>query len=86
MGNVEDVRKLLQDLVAPDLKALSARLDSLEQRVARGFVQSEEVAKARHETVLATIAASNAQVMGALEMEKRLTRLERQAPQIERNA
>lgn len=34
MGVVEDVRKLLQDLVTPELRALSARLDALEKSVA----------------------------------------------------
>jgi hypothetical protein len=28
MGNVEDVRKVIQDFVAPDLKALSAKLEA----------------------------------------------------------
>ena len=32
MGAIEDVRKLLQDFVAPELRALSARLDGVEQR------------------------------------------------------
>lgn len=34
MGVVEDVRKLLQDLVTPELRALSARMDALEKSVA----------------------------------------------------
>ena len=34
MGVVEDVRKLLQDLVTPQLRAISARMDALEKSVA----------------------------------------------------
>jgi hypothetical protein len=33
MGTVEDVRKLLQDLVTPDLKALDARVTALEKKM-----------------------------------------------------
>jgi hypothetical protein len=76
MSNVEDARKIIQDLLAPDLKALAVRVENLETEMARRFTSAEDVAKARHETVLATIAASHASIMGALEMEKRLTKLE----------
>ncbi len=31
MGIIEDVRKVIQDLVTPDLKALAARIDSHEE-------------------------------------------------------
>lgn len=33
MSNVDDLRKLLQDLVTPDLKALDARVVALEQKL-----------------------------------------------------
>jgi tetrahydromethanopterin S-methyltransferase subunit G len=35
MGAIEDVRNLLQDIVSPDIKAIKARLDALENTVAR---------------------------------------------------
>lgn len=78
MSNLEDARKIIQDLLAPDLKALAVRVENLEAEMARRFTSAEDVAKARHETILATIAASHASIMGALEMEKRLTKLETQ--------
>jgi hypothetical protein len=31
MGTIEDVRKVIQDLVAPELKALSVKLDNFER-------------------------------------------------------
>jgi len=94
MGNVEDIRKVVQDFVAPDLKALEARLIALEKDVKVGFEQAdrssverfanaeklnqerfaslseklssaEKIATIRHEVV-----------MSALEMEKRIARLE----------
>ena len=37
MGNVEDLRKVIQDFVAPDLKALSARFDGLEKTMNARF-------------------------------------------------
>jgi tetrahydromethanopterin S-methyltransferase subunit G len=32
MGAIEDVRNLLQDFIAPDIKQIKARLDSIEKR------------------------------------------------------
>ncbi len=37
MGNVDDVRKVVQDLVAPDLKALVVRLEALEMSMGIRF-------------------------------------------------
>jgi 23S rRNA maturation-related 3'-5' exoribonuclease YhaM len=85
MSNVAEARKLVQDLLAPDVKALAVRIEALEAEVKLRFTSAEEVAKARHEAVLANIAASHASIMGALEMEKRVTKLETQQ-QIERRA
>jgi hypothetical protein len=76
MGNVEDVRKVIQDFVAPDLKALEARLTALEKEVKTGFEQVEKLAALRHETVMTTIAANQATIMNTLDMERRLARLE----------
>ncbi len=33
MGAIEDARKLLQDFVAPELCAIAARLDGMDQRL-----------------------------------------------------
>ena len=74
MGVIEDVRKVVQDLVAPDLKAISARLDAL-----------EKISTARHAELLAridvvvnTVASNHASILNALEIDKRLERLENQ--------
>jgi hypothetical protein len=37
MGVVEDVRKLLQDLVTPEMRALAERVDGLREETKRGF-------------------------------------------------
>ncbi len=42
MGAIDDIRKLLQDLVTPDLKALSVRVEALEKRVDSGFADLKQ--------------------------------------------
>jgi hypothetical protein len=42
VGTIDDIRKLLQDLVTPDLKALSVRVEALEKRVDTGFADVKE--------------------------------------------
>ena len=37
MGVIEDVRNAIQDTVAPDLKALTVRVDELEKRIDQRF-------------------------------------------------
>jgi hypothetical protein len=75
MSVIDDVRVLLQDIVAPDLKAIAARLDALEVSVKQGFDISERsmsqrfdaaerIAAIRHEAILSrfdgAIASANA--------------------------
>ena len=42
MGAIDDTRKLLQDLVTPDLKALSVCVEALEKRVDSGFADLKQ--------------------------------------------
>src|ERR1035438_1886249 len=96
MGAVEDIRKALQDIVAPDLKALQVEVRegfaSVEKQFAAvkdGFISAEKVAAIRQELLLAEL--RNAQVIAesrhdailkALDIDKRLERIEaRQASQ-----
>jgi hypothetical protein len=55
MSVVEDVRKGIQDVLAPDIKAIDARLTALDAAVKEGFASSERVAAARHELILAEL-------------------------------
>jgi hypothetical protein len=84
MSAVDDTRKLLQDLVAPDLKsiqteihALSERVNSLEKSMDQRFTAAEEIAKIRHELILANLSA----VMQNLNTDARLMRIEAQLNQ-----
>ncbi len=83
MSIVEEVRRAFQDVLAPDLKALDARLPALEGALKEGFASEERVAAARHELILAelrtakTIADSRHEaVLKALDIDKRLEKVE----------
>lgn len=66
MSVVEDVRQVLQDFLAPEIRALSARLDSI-----------EKTAQSRHEELLARISASEARLDGRISVQdEKLTRIE----------
>lgn len=73
MSVVEDVRHVVQDLVAPDLKAIAERLKA-----------AEAIAEARHNELLAKLETANAiqtarydAIMRALDIDKRLEAIER---------
>lgn len=58
MGVVEDSRKVLQDFIAPELRAISARLDALEKRMKGLDEKIDEVdrrAEKRHDVVITAI-------------------------------
>jgi capsule polysaccharide export protein KpsE/RkpR len=74
MGNIEDLRKVIQDFVAPDLRALSARIDGLEKTINARF----DAANTRFDAMAATMAANHAAMMQALDLERRLAKLESQ--------
>jgi hypothetical protein len=83
MSIVEDVRKGIQDVLAPDIKAIDARLTVLDAAVKEGFASSERVAAARHELILAelrtakTIADSRHEaILKNLDIDKRLEKIE----------
>ena len=68
MSVVEDSRKVLQDFIAPELRAVSARLDALEKKLD----ESERRAEKRHDDVMASIR----QVIDWSSVQQRLARLE----------
>jgi len=68
MSVIEDTRKVLQDFVAPELRAISVRLDALEKTVG----DNERRAEKRHEDVMGSIR----QVLDLNSIQQRLARLE----------
>lgn len=84
MSMVEDVRKVLQDFLAPELRAVHVRLDAIEENmdtrfdaVRSRFSALEEVATARHNEILAKIDG----LKSSLDLDKRVERLESRQPQ-----
>jgi Lon protease-like protein len=90
MSEIAELRKVFQDLVAPDLKAIQAELSSLKAsvdkqfaNVDKQFASVEAIAQARNATLLAKLetmeAIQNARheaIMKALDIDKRLERIE----------
>ena len=68
MSVIEDSRKVVQDFIAPELRAISARLDPLEKK----FDENERRAEKRHDDVMASIR----QVIDWSSLQQRLARLE----------
>jgi hypothetical protein len=88
MSIVEDVRKVIQEVLAPDIKAMDAKLAALNSALKDGFAAEERVAAARHELILAelrnakTIADSRHEaILKALDIDKRLEKIESQQTQ-----
>lgn len=72
MSVVEDVRTVIQDLVAPDLKAIAERLKAM-----------EAINEARHKEMIAKIETATTiqtarydAIMKALDIDKRLEKIE----------
>ena len=51
MGVIEDVRKVIQDTVAPDLKALSVRVEELEKRIEQRFQDQRDYMEKRFDSL-----------------------------------
>jgi len=83
MGAVEDLRKALQDVIAPDLKALQVEVREGFVSVEKQFIAVERIAAIRHELLLAelrtaqVIAESRHEaILRALDIDERLERIE----------
>jgi len=75
MSAIEDTRKVLQDFLAPELRAISVRLDALEKRVDgvdRKLDDVDRRAEKRNDQVLTAIAG----ISEISEIRERLARLE----------
>ena len=82
MGAIDDIRKLLQDLVTPDLKALSVRVEALEKKVDTGFADVKEKFADVKQTISDVDARAERRhtaLLVALHLEERVKRLEERA-------
>ena len=83
MGAIDDTRKLLQDLVTPDLKALSVRVEALEKRVDSGFADLKQTISDVKQTIADVDVRAERRhtaLLVALHLEGRVKRLEERAP------
>jgi hypothetical protein len=79
-GTVEDVRQIIQDLLAPVLRAISVRLDAIDQK----FASLRTEFNLRLETVAAKLAIIDGKVqriLDLMQLDKRLQKLEAQRSQ-----
>lgn len=79
MSVVEDVRKIIQDLVSPDLKAIAAKVDAMEAiSVARHneLLARIEAVESKIETSSTIHTARYEAIMKALDIDKRLEKVE----------
>jgi hypothetical protein len=70
MSVIEDVRQAIQDFIAPELRAIGARMDG-----------AEKMAAARHSEILArfgTVDEKFERLLNSFAVDKRLERLESQ--------
>jgi hypothetical protein len=72
MGAVEDVRKLLQDIVTPDLKAIEAQVHALDKKIDL----TRDLLLAELKTLATIVAANHATLTHALDIDRRLERIE----------
>lgn len=87
MGTIDDVRKLLQDFIAPELRGMTARLDGVDRRLdglEKAIKEGDErvlkaVEQAQREIVL-TLKLVQAEQRNA-EYEKQVKALESKPPQ-----
>lgn len=79
MSVVDDVRKLLQDLVAPELRALGVRMDNIERRIDSVEKQIAELRgelRAQVDSLRAEIRGGVEHVIAQLNLDQRLGKLE----------
>src|SRR5665213_2065368 len=78
MGVIEDVRKVIQDLVAPELKSLAVKLDKIDSESKLRGDLSRDVLSARIDALSAKMDAQYASIMNALDLNRRVESLERE--------
>jgi hypothetical protein len=83
MSEIAEVRKIFQDLIAPDVKSVSTDLAALKNSIDKQFGAAEALAQARFATTLAKLetmeavqTARHEAIIKALDIDKRLERIE----------
>jgi tetrahydromethanopterin S-methyltransferase subunit G len=88
MSAIDDIRQVLQDFLAPELRAIATRLDAIDRRfeaVDQRFADLTTVMNARFDSVntrLDSLSKEIGQVKDLLDFDRRLTRLESKQSQM----
>jgi hypothetical protein len=77
MGVIEDVRKVVQDLVAPELKSLAVKLEKIDSESKLRDEITRDLLSARLDALSAKMDAQYASIMNALDLNRRVESLER---------
>ena len=83
MRAIEDVRKVMQDVVAPNLKALSAEIKALDKKIDRRVDALEDKLKLTRDLILAEMKAMHASLSGELERLNHAIELDRRVEKLE---
>jgi predicted nucleic acid-binding Zn-ribbon protein len=92
MGTVEDIRQVFQDFLAPELRAITARLDSIEERFEARFDGTDqrfealrtefnlrlEAVAAKQDTKFAILDGKIQHIIDMMDLERRVKKLESQ--------
>jgi hypothetical protein len=83
MSAVDDIRKLLQDLVTPDLKSLQVRVEALDAKMDAGFKTLDSKIDLTRDLLLvemkvmqASMETNIAKLNNSLELERRVAKIE----------
>ena len=79
MSTIDEVRKLLQDFIAPELRAVTAKIEAMTEVMAARFETVDEqfnTMEERFKRLEAKIDANHREVMNALNLDKRMAIIE----------
>ena len=78
MGMIDDIRKLLQDLISPEFKALQAQVKANDDASKQRDDALSAKMDRKFEMVIAKMDANHATILNALNIDKRVEAIERQ--------
>jgi hypothetical protein len=86
MSAVDDIRKLLQDLVTPDFKSLQLRVDLLEKNLGEKIDLQRDLLMAEIKASRASTEVLIAKLTHSLELERRVAKIENDRAADQKNA
>lgn len=62
MGTIEDIRKAFQDFLAPEVRSITVKVESLEKRMNERFDDAERQTSLKFDVLIKTIEALRAEI------------------------